>query len=110
MSIDITNPERGDIIINPLDSRSVPWSFWEECKDDELLRNVASCILDKGGDHDKFWEDAAKVVFVETAKKIQAQGKSLEEFIDILLKTPLIEMQKYLDGSYGGGLIDKNAD
>ena len=104
------NRERGDIILNPLDPRSQPWSFLKECAGQELLRNVASCILDKGGDGDRFWEDAAKIVFVETAKKIQAQGKSLEEFIDILLKLPLNEMQEYLKGSYGGGLIDKNAD
>ena len=104
------NRERGDIILNPLDPRSQPWSFLKECSGQELLRNVASCILDKGGDGDRFWEDAAKIVFVETAKKIQAQGKSLEEFIDILLKLPLNEMQEYLKGSYGGGLIDKNAD
>ena len=104
------NRDRGDIILNPLDPRSQPWSFLEECSGPELLRNVASCILNKGGDGDRFWEDAAKIVFVETANKIQAQGKSLEEFIDILLKLPLNEMQEYLKGSYGGGLIDKNAD
>ena len=104
------NRERGDIILNPLDPRSQPWSFLKECEGQELIRNVASCILDKGGDGDRFWEDAAKIVFVETAKKIQAQGKSLDEFIDILLKLPLNEMQEYLKGSYGGGLIDKNAD
>ena len=104
------NPERGDIILNPLDPRSVPWSFLEECDCDALLRNVASCLIDKGGDHDRFWEDAAKIVFVETAKKIKKDKKSLDEFIDVLLKTPLDEMQKYLSGSYGASLMDKSAD
>lgn len=104
------DPERGDIILNPLDSRSVPWSFLEECADDVLLRNVASCLIDKGGDHDKFWEDAAKIVFIETAKKIRNDNKSLDEFISVLLKTSLDEMQKYLSGSYGASLVDKSAD
>lgn len=104
------NPDRGDIILNPLDPRSVPWSFLEECEDNELLRNVASCLIDKGGDHDRFWEEAAKVVFVETAKKIQAEKKSLNEFIDVLLKMPLEDMHKYLTGTYGASLMDKNAD
>jgi type IV conjugative transfer system coupling protein TraD len=104
------NPERGDIILNPLEPRSVPWSFLEECKDDVLLRNVASCLIDRGGEYDRFWEEAAKIVFVETAKKVRDEKKSLEEFINILLKTSLPDIQKYLEGSYGASLMDKNAD
>ena len=104
------NKERGDIILNPLDPRSVPWSFLEECKDQEILRNVAACILEKGDNHDKFWEDAAKIVFSETAMKIQAENKSLKEFLDILAKEDLSETQKYLEGSYGASLVDKSAD
>ena len=104
------NKEQGDIILNPLDPRSVPWSFLEECKDQEILRNVAACILEKGDNHDKFWEDAAKIVFSETAMKIQAENKSLKEFLDILAKEDLSETQKYLEGSYGASLVDKSAD
>lgn len=104
------NKDRGDIILNPLDPRSVPWSFLDECKDPEILRNIASCVLEKGEENDRFWEEAAKIVFVETAKKVQAEGKSLKEFIDLLLKAPLFETQKFLENSYGASLVDKDAE
>jgi type IV secretory pathway TraG/TraD family ATPase VirD4 len=104
----------GDIILNPLDTRSVSWSFLDECKNDFsgdiLLKNTAACLLDRGNIHDKFWEEAAQVVFVETAKKIIAEKKSTDEFLNILLKVPLDEIQKYLKGTYAYSLMDQSAD
>jgi hypothetical protein len=78
-----------DILINPLDSRARPWSFLKECGDDVLgdilIKSVAACLVDCGNAPDRFWEDAARIVFTETAKKVVKEGKSLQEFLDILL-------------------------
>ncbi|GHT95178.1 hypothetical protein FACS1894122_12470 [Alphaproteobacteria bacterium] len=50
----------GDIILNPLDPRSVQWSFLSECNDEILLKNVAACLIGRSDTHDKFWEDAVR--------------------------------------------------
>jgi type IV conjugative transfer system coupling protein TraD len=104
----------GDIILNPLDVRSVFWSFLDECKNDFsgdiLLKNTAACLLGRGNIHDKFWEDAAEIVFVETAKKIIAEKKSTDEFLNLLCRVSLGEIQKYLRGTYAYSLMDQNAD
>jgi type IV conjugative transfer system coupling protein TraD len=104
----------GDIILNPLDVRSVSWSFLDECKNDFsgdiLLKNTAACLLDRGNMHDKFWENAAEIVFVETAKKVIAEKKSTDEFLNLLLKVSLSEIQKYLRGTYAYSLMDQSAD
>ncbi|GHT94414.1 hypothetical protein FACS1894122_11010 [Alphaproteobacteria bacterium] len=100
----------GDIILNPLDPRSVPWSFLSKCNDEILLKNVAACLIGRSDTHDKFWEDAAQIVFVETAKKVIRENKSTREFIDLLLKVSLEEIQSYLKGTYGYSLMDKRAD
>jgi len=102
-----------DIILNPLDEdkRCVPWSFLSECTGEEILiKNVAACLIDSGITHDKFWEDAARIVFSETAKKTIAEGKTTAEFLNILLKMPLKEIEKYLQGTYGHTLMDSRAD
>ncbi|GHT95905.1 hypothetical protein FACS1894122_13820 [Alphaproteobacteria bacterium] len=100
----------GDIILNPLDSRSVSWSFLSECNNEILLKNIAACLIGRSDIHDKFWEDAAQIVFVETAKKVIRENKSTQEFIDLLLKVSLEEIQMYLKGTYGYSLMDKRAD
>jgi type IV secretory pathway TraG/TraD family ATPase VirD4 len=88
----------------------VPWSFLNECTEDTLIKNAAACFVNSGNTHDKFWEDAARIVFVETAKKAIKEGKTTSEFLDILLKIRLEEIEKYLKGTYGYSLMDKRAD
>lgn len=110
-----------DIILNPLDedNRYEHWSFLSECRCDighhyagyneTLIKDAAACLID-GGLHDKFWEDAAKIVFVETAKKAIEERKTTTEFMDILLKMPLKKIEEYLKGTYGHTLMDTRAD
>jgi type IV conjugative transfer system coupling protein TraD len=104
----------GDIILNPLDSRSVFWSFLSECRNDFsgdiLLKNTAACLLDRDNLSDKFWENAAEIVFVETAKKAIKEGRTTEEFLNLLLKVSLDEIQEYLKGTYANSLMDQNAE
>jgi hypothetical protein len=99
-----------DIILNPFDERSVSWSFLAECNDDILLKNVAACLVHHGDSNDKFWEEAAQIVFVETAKKIIRERKSTKEFLDFLLKVPLEDIHRYLSGTYAHSLMDNRAD
>jgi type IV conjugative transfer system coupling protein TraD len=103
-----------DIILNPLDPKSVGWSFFGECDDDALgeilLKSVAACLIDCGNAQDKFWEEAARIVFVETAKKAIREKKTTAEFLEILLKISLRDIQDYLEGTYGHSLMDRRAD
>lgn len=103
-----------DIILNPLSENCVPWSFFNECSENEsnehLIKNVAECLVqNSGGEHD-FWDKAARIVFVETAKKALAEGRNTKDFLDILLKIPLEEMEKYLKHTYGYSLMSTEAD
>ena len=109
------NKERGDIILNPLDPRSASWSFFEECKDNEILRNVASCLIEKGDTNEqfwkpKFWENAGKIVFTETAIKARNENKTLKEFLELLVIAPLKEAEEYLKNTLGSNSVDREAD
>jgi type IV secretory pathway TraG/TraD family ATPase VirD4 len=100
-----------DIILNPLDDRSVSWSFLNECQDEILLKNTAACLIGSSeNSHDKFWEEAAKIVFEETAKKAIEEGKSTDEFLSLLLKVSLKEIQSYLEGTYAHSLMDERVE
>ena len=59
--------------------------------------------------HD-FWDKAARIVFVEAARKAMKDGKTLKEFLNILLKLPLEWIEKYLEGTYGHSIMDIKAE
>ncbi|MDR1235370.1 MAG: type IV secretion system DNA-binding domain-containing protein [Holosporaceae bacterium] len=110
--------EDRDIILNPFSKHHVLWSFLGECSskedaaalEDVLIRNVAECLIESKDSHHDFWDKAARVVFIETAKKAVKEKKTTAAFLDILLKIPLEEIEKYLEGTYGQSLMDKRAD
>jgi hypothetical protein len=68
----------------------------KECTEDILIKNIAACFIDSSTIHDKFWEDAARIVFEEVAKKAIKERKTTDEFLDILLKVSMEEIQEYL--------------
>lgn len=107
-----------DIIINPFLKNHVSWSFLNECSTTEdndvlrdiLIKNVAECLIESKDSHHDFWEKAARIVFIETAKKAIKEKKTTAEFLNILLKIPLKEIEQYLAGTYGQSLMDTRAD
>ncbi len=107
-----------DIIINPFSKHHVSWSFLSECyttEDNDVLRdilikNVAECLIESKDSHNDFWEKAARIVFIETAKKAIKEKKTTADFLNILLKLPLKEIEQYLTGTYGQSLMDTRAD
>ena len=103
-----------DIILNPLHTDGVPWSFFNECSGKEnnehLIKNVAECLIQSTCSDYDFWNKAARIVFVETAKKALAEGRNTADFLDILLKIPLEGIEKYLQHTYGYSLMSTEAD
>ena len=98
-----------DIILNPSANDSVPWSFFNECSEDNReIKNIAECLIQSN--ITDFWDKAARIVFVEVAKKALSENRSTQEFLDILLKIPLDEMELYLKHTYGHSLMSTNAD
>lgn len=99
-----------DVILNPFSRACTPWSFFNECRKAEerntLIKNVTECLIESNESCHDFWDKAAQIVFVETAKKAIKEGKTTAEFLDILLKIPLEEIEQYLDGTYGRSIMD----
>ena len=103
------NPER-DILLNPLDMRSVPWSLISECSNNQvILKQVAECFIKSNNFSDSFWDDAAKIVFVDTLKKIIKENKTEEQLLK-MLQCSASEWQQMLKDTCGASLMDKEAE
>lgn len=103
------NPER-DILLNPLDMRSVPWSLISECSNNQvILKQVAECFIKSNNFSDSFWDDAAKIVFVDALKKIIKENKTEEQLLK-MLQCSASEWQQMLKDTCGASLMDKEAE
>lgn len=99
-----------DILLNPFDSRSLPWSFIKECGSNRvLLDEIAMCLIPDPVRGEKFWEQAARTVFVEAVKKVVAQGKDVSDLLEIFQK-PITEQQEFLKDTFAANIISKEAD
>lgn len=106
---DYFRPDR-DVLLNPLDYRALSWNFLDECGSDQvLLQKIAECLIDDRMTTDTFWEEAARIVFAETAKKIISSGRTTADFLK-MLKRPAAEWQELLKDTYGSSLMDKDAE
>lgn len=99
-----------DILLNPFDPRSLPWSFIKECGSNcVLLDAIAMCLIPDPIRGEKFWEQAARTVFVEAVKKMIDQGKNVSDLLQIFQK-PITEQQEFLNNSFAANIISKEAD
>ena len=99
-----------DVLLNPLDYRSKPWNFLDECAGDQaLLKQIADCIVTSKNKNETFWDEAARIVLVESVKKIISERKKTKHLLRMLEK-PAAEWQEFLKNTCGASLMDKDAE
>lgn len=89
----------GDIIINPFDQRSAPWSIWKEIRKVYDYKAFSEAIVDLDAKYANFSQSARLVL----AAVLQKTG-SLAEF-KRALALPLEEMEDFLVDSVAEGVI-----
>ena len=62
-----------DIILNPLDARSVTWDIWSDCRRHQDYMTVASNLIPEQ-DHNSRWVYGAQLVMAELARRESEQG------------------------------------
>lgn len=89
----------GDIIINPFDKRSAPWSIWKEVRRVYDYAAFADAIIDLDAKYANF-SQSARLVLAAVLQKTE----SLVEF-KRALALPLEELEDFLVGSVAEGVI-----
>lgn len=107
------NPERGDVIFNPLDARGRPWDFWADCFPENLQHDKANSELEKFAkilfsfnrkqslsNSDPFWENSAEIVFTACANYLNQKGtKSIKTLQAMIQNWRLGTLAKALAGT-----------
>jgi len=95
-----------DILLNPLDERSVPWHPWAECTEDYHYDELATNLIPHTG-HDPFWINSARTVLTETLKVNALQGSyDIQDVLNIITVAPLKDLYQRLQGTKASPLVD----
>ncbi len=93
--------KKTDIILNPLDTRSLSWHPWVDCHLDSHYDVLAeSLIQPKEGNHDPFWDKASRSLLKTALRKYAYQKKdNIEELITFLMSSSGQEFEKFFQGT-----------
>lgn len=96
-------PDRGDILFNPLDERSVGWCLFNDCKSvPDIAAFAAALIPEAIPGSEPFWNNAAREVFVGILHYCYANGKRTNRDIWETIILPNKDLYELLLGTSGG--------
>ncbi|MDA0967628.1 MAG: type IV conjugative transfer system coupling protein TraD [Proteobacteria bacterium] len=103
--------EEKDVIMNPLDARSVSWSVFNEARNQADFDTIAEALLpSEKGNVDPFWTNAARVLFSNVCCCLHANGTgSNRHLLQNILKTDLSRLAKLIKGTPAQAIIDEQS-
>ena len=97
-----------DVILNPLDDRSVRWNLWEEITADTDYFSIGKSLFPPIG-NDQFWSDAGATLFAATAKKLKDVAPTNKSLYSYLCEKKIEDLMKFLEDTAAGKLLDPKA-
>jgi len=103
------NPARGDVILNPLDSRAHVWDLFGEIEGPwDCPRLAASLCPSGGGDSNKEWSGYAQSLL--TALFSRMAGGDVHELVRLATAADAQELAAFVQGKPAAALTAKGAD
>ena len=108
------NPQRGDIIFNPFDSRGRAWDFWADCGTREDLERFSKILIgfnrkQYSSHSDPFWENAAEVVFNSCIEFLRLKNASIEEIAKMVCYSNITYLKKALNNTEAGRYLSADS-
>jgi type IV conjugative transfer system coupling protein TraD len=100
-----------DIILNPQDARSKPWTVWGDCPKSHHIRLIASVLIpaDNKG-NESYWTKASRVVFMATAEKLLKLNRLTNtEFLSYATNGPIREIESFYKDTNAAAIMNSDA-
>ncbi|MEZ5936002.1 MAG: type IV secretion system DNA-binding domain-containing protein [Alphaproteobacteria bacterium] len=102
---------RGDVLLNPLDRRSAPWSPWAEIAKSTHPKALAESLIPASSKNEPFWHEAARVLFRETLiQQMDDPERSVGRFVDTILTTTREELHAILAGTPAARYLEEGVE
>ncbi len=93
-------PERGDVILNPFDPRSLRWDLYTELAEPYDFDQMARSLIPDSGVGDHQWNQYARVFFSALLARTHQGGlRDLKELLYLCRSAPIDELAVMLEGS-----------
>ena len=94
------DPDR-DVILNPMDARCPQWTLFDEASSEAEFTAIAEALVPHdGGGSEQFWVQAARLLFVEMAMRLQADGRGTNAALaDELMTADLKHVHELMKGT-----------
>ncbi len=110
-----------DIILNPLDVRARPLSFWDDARNESQLEYIAASLLPEANNGaDPFWNKAAQVLFLNAAMDILKRRHTHEGDIDskpgirdllkLLVMSDVKELEQRMKNTMAESLVNRDSE
>jgi type IV secretory pathway TraG/TraD family ATPase VirD4 len=97
------DPNVGDLIFNPLDTRSVGWNLFSEIETTMDIDSISTSLIQPSiSNSEPFWNDAARDVFAGLLRVLWASGARTNKDIWAAITAPAIDIAKWLRDTPGG--------
>jgi type IV secretory pathway TraG/TraD family ATPase VirD4 len=94
------DPKRGDVILNPFDSRSVKWDLFGEIKNPYDFEQLARSLIPEGTSADPVWQRYAQTFLCAVMREVHGTGvRDIVELYRLLTSAPLEELRVMLKGT-----------
>jgi hypothetical protein len=102
------DPKRGDLILNPFDSRSRNWDLFAEIKTPYDVEQLARSLIPDQAGGDRSWTGYARTYFTAVARQAHAQGvRDVGELYRLLVVAPGEELRRLVGGTPAQPFLDE---
>ena len=90
-----------DVILNPVDARCPQWTLFDDASSEAEFTAIAEALVPHdGGGSEQFWVQAARLLFVEMAMRLQADGRGTNAALaDELMTADLKHVHALMKGT-----------
>jgi type IV conjugative transfer system coupling protein TraD len=101
-----------DVLLNPLDARSLPWTLWGEVHEAYDYASLAASIIpDNEKVNDPFWREGPRGLFEAVALRLAERGEATNAaFRHMISIAPLSELFALVKGTEAAPAIDPAAE
>jgi len=101
-----------DVLLNPLDARSPPWTLWGEVREAYDYASLAASIIpDNEKVNDPFWREGPRGLFEAVALRLAERGQATNAtFRQMISIAPLAELFNLVKGTEAAPAIDPAAE
>jgi hypothetical protein len=106
------NKLRGDIILDPMDSRGCFWDLMNEVSHPADAEHIAHKLIPEASEHDEsVWTDSARSVVANVIRKLVSEGKTtLADLSHVLQKTSSEDLAKWLGETSSARIFTPNSE